>query len=551
MHDNVRVGNLGADEINLGLHDRDIFVRAALQNVFLPDLREIVESAGVDPDVQGKNRAQRRENFLRLPTLALLIDDIALQKDAAAHGKLRHSLRAKRSIGDFAQRDAESFRDSLQESAVAGGALRIQPEIADRAIFQNHDLDVDPANVADAIGVREIMESSGGVSDRFNHSAIGAKNSFQQIFSVARNSERKNFSVADRFTKLAEQATGILNGIALAQRVTREQQLFVRREAHGLGSGRAEIAADHNAIESFLRSPYVHRFRMAISIGGRIHFRIQIDEFLGFLVPIAKSAAPLLLFLFVMAFFDPPVQFLYPLIDTHPRRLSQTYFDTTQRRVIQRILRHVDKGLRISPRRQFDFSFFPDVREMQPPSLLQTLEKQIGPAQEQNFRRRRISASQSCKILINDGLKKRSDDLVNGHAGLQQSIRVGFRENAALAADLMQGVSGVAHFGKLFRRNLQFAGRLFNEGSRPARAGALHQDLFALCFGIAVEKDRFHVFPADFAHEMHGRVKFFNAGGDRHNFLNYFSTGKRCNQSRAGAIKENAVVFRSQAMLVF
>jgi len=43
---------------------------------------------------------------------------------------------------------------------------------------------------------------------------------------------------------------------------------------------------------------------------------------------------------------------------------------------------------------------------MQTPGLLQSLEEQIGAAEEQNFRRGRIPLSQSGKVLINDGLEK-------------------------------------------------------------------------------------------------------------------------------------------------
>src|SRR6266550_1703724 len=84
---------------------------------FLPTC-EIIQTAGINPDVQRKNRAQRGEDFLRLPALALLIDDVALQKDAASHGELRHRLRPKRSVRDLAERDAESFGNALQERAV-------------------------------------------------------------------------------------------------------------------------------------------------------------------------------------------------------------------------------------------------------------------------------------------------------------------------------------------------------------------------------------------------------------------------------------------------
>src|ERR1700681_655694 len=135
MHDNFRVRDFGANKIDLRLHHREIFVRAALQNIFFADLREIVQSTGIDPDIQRKNGTQRGEDFLRLPTLALLVDDIALQEDAASHRELWHRLCAKRPIRDFAEGNAESFGDALEESSVSRRALRVQAEITHRAVL--------------------------------------------------------------------------------------------------------------------------------------------------------------------------------------------------------------------------------------------------------------------------------------------------------------------------------------------------------------------------------------------------------------------------------
>src|SRR3979490_1086339 len=188
---------------------------------------------------------------------------------------------------------------------------------------------------------------------------------------------------------------------------------------------------------------------------------------------------------------------------------------------------------------------------MQTPGFLQSLEEQVGAAEEQNFRRGGIPTSQSGQVLINDSLEKRCDDFIDGHAGLQQSVRVGFREDSALAADLVQRVPRVAHFRKLFGWDLQLAGRLFNKGSRAARAGALHQDLLALCFSVAVEEDRLHAFAADFTDEMHRRVKFFYACGNSYNFLNDFPSCQGSDEPGTGSGEEDAIVLGCQAVLGF
>ena len=174
-----------------------------------------------------------------------------MQEDAASHRKLRHGLREKRAVGDLAERNAESFGDALQERAIARRALRVQAEIAHRAVLQDHDLDVHAADVADAIGIREIVQARGGVSDGLHHAAIRAQNALEQILAVAGDSEAKNLAVADGFAKLAEQASGVLDRIALAQRIAGEEQFLVRREAYGFRRGRAEIAAHHDAIQFF------------------------------------------------------------------------------------------------------------------------------------------------------------------------------------------------------------------------------------------------------------------------------------------------------------
>jgi len=84
MHDNVpRRGLWNGLKSTAFLRPRD-FCGCRPAGYISAHLREIIQTAGINPDVQRKNRAQRGEDFLRLPALALLIDDVALQKDAAS-----------------------------------------------------------------------------------------------------------------------------------------------------------------------------------------------------------------------------------------------------------------------------------------------------------------------------------------------------------------------------------------------------------------------------------------------------------------------------------
>src|SRR5260370_20394835 len=124
------------------------------------------------------------------------------------------------------------------------------------------------------------MEARGSVSNRFDDSAVSAEDAFQQVFPVARDSESQNFSIADGFTELAEQTSGVLYGIAFAQCVAGEQHLFFRREAYRFCRGRTKIAAHQDTIELFLLHRSLRRLRFAISIGGGLPFRIQGGKFL-------------------------------------------------------------------------------------------------------------------------------------------------------------------------------------------------------------------------------------------------------------------------------
>ena len=108
----------------------------------------------------------------------------------------------------------------------------------------------------------------------------------------------------------------VLDGIAFAQRVAGEKQFLVRREAYGFRRGRAKIAAHQDAIQFFLfQRGHSTAFASAFPLRGRVHLRIQVDERPQIIFAVAQPAAALLLFLFVLAFLDPPLQLLRALVD--------------------------------------------------------------------------------------------------------------------------------------------------------------------------------------------------------------------------------------------
>src|SRR5580658_167861 len=122
-----------------------------------PYLPHVVQ-ATVNPDIERKHGTQCSENFVRLPSLALLVHNVALQKYTPPHRELRRGTCTKGRLRDVVERDAEAFRHTLEEGAIAGRALRIEAEVRHRPLIQNHDLHIHAAHVADAIGVREEMQ---------------------------------------------------------------------------------------------------------------------------------------------------------------------------------------------------------------------------------------------------------------------------------------------------------------------------------------------------------------------------------------------------------
>src|SRR5690606_19731848 len=136
------------DEIDLRLHHGHIPVRAALQHELPTDGAQVLELTGVDPDVQGEYGREPRHDLFGRPALALLIDDVRLQEHPAAHREPRHGPRLECLVRVFLERDAVALGHALQEGAIARGTLRVQPEVGNSALPQDHDFHVGAADIA-------------------------------------------------------------------------------------------------------------------------------------------------------------------------------------------------------------------------------------------------------------------------------------------------------------------------------------------------------------------------------------------------------------------
>ncbi len=185
------------------------------------------------------------------------------------------------------------------------------------------------------------------------------------------------------------------------------------------------------------------------------------------------------------------------------------------------------------------------------PGFLQAVEEKIGAAEQQDLRQRRIAAGQRRQVLIDHSLKQRGNDFFHRHSRLQQRVGVGFGEDAALAADLVQRMSRVSHLGERLGSNFKLAGCLLDERTGPPRAGALHQHLFAARGSFALKENGLHVLAANFADEADIRMKLVHRGCDRNHLLHRLAADQWRNDARAGTGEEHTVAARGKPVLRF
>ena len=144
--------------------------------------------------------------------------------------------------------------------------------------------------------------------------------------------------------------------------------------------------------------------------------------------------------------------------------------------------------------RSFDTPFNPD-------TIHQAIE---APYKEFKTGRRYPWAADRVRVL-RDG-----DDLLHRHAALQQAVRVGFGEDAALGADLVQRQAFIGHPGQPLGRDLQLARGLLDKRAGAAAAGRLHVDLLALAVTAGREEQRLHVLAADLGDEVDLRMQLLD-----------------------------------------
>src|SRR5262249_62436862 len=83
-----------------------------------------------------------------------------------------------------------------------------------------------------------------------HHRAIGAEDVLQEVLAVAGEGEGGHLGLPRRVPDLPEERLGVLDGVALAERVARVEDLAVGAQADGLRRGRSEVAADDDRIRA-------------------------------------------------------------------------------------------------------------------------------------------------------------------------------------------------------------------------------------------------------------------------------------------------------------
>ena len=186
---------------------------------------------------------------------------------------------------------------------------------------------------------------------------------------------------------------------------------------------------------------------------------------------------------------------------------------------IKGFLGDTNEAFRIFPIGERHLSFCPQLGEVMPPGLLQSVEKEIGPAQQEHFRHRRIALGERRQVLIHDRFEETRDDLLNGDAGLDQGICIRFGKDAALRAHLVKRIARVPHLDELVD-DAQLPGGFFNEIASPSGAGGLHHHLFRFPIPEHLrEEDRLHVFPADLRDKHDLGMELLHGCRDRDDFL--------------------------------
>src|SRR5262245_65016574 len=118
-----------------------------------------------------------------------------------------------------------------------------------------------------------------------------------------------------------------------------------------------------------------------------------------------QALVAFVLFLRVLPLLDPPREPVSPLIEADAWRFAPADLDRPQGGIVEGLLRDNDQGGGVASCREWHLPLLPQFGQMEPPRFLQTSKEQIGPTEEENFRKRRVAFGERGQILVDHGLE--------------------------------------------------------------------------------------------------------------------------------------------------
>ena len=253
MHEDLRlslVEEVAAHEIHLGFDHGEVALRAALQEEAASEVCDVGNSGYIEKNIFRQHRGQSGDDLLRLPALALKVHDVGLQEDSAAVAEDRHLPGRESHVGKVVDGDSQRFGGGLQKIAVSGRALSVQAEVFHRAVLQDDDLDVLPADVNDRVDIGANPQGGLGVGHGFHQRGVGVEDPLQKIARVAGGGGAENFqphvSLGERLAELLHHGHGVRDRVGAREPISAANYVSVAGETDGLGGGGAAVDAKEN-----------------------------------------------------------------------------------------------------------------------------------------------------------------------------------------------------------------------------------------------------------------------------------------------------------------
>ena len=137
-----------------------------------------------------------------------------------------------------------------------------------------------------------------------------------------------------------------------------------------------------------------------------------------FIFALIKARAAFLLLFLRAADVHVPFELLVTRVNPDLGVFVQGEADATECGKVLGVFRNLDQLFRVFVRRQREVPFLPDLRDVGPPAVLHSLDVGIRSTEQQHYRAQRVAAREHGKVLLDDGLEKRSHQLIGWHTAL-------------------------------------------------------------------------------------------------------------------------------------